>query len=160
MDTNDLTTVGGQVELIRQMLWLARQHSQLNIARLEKYDLGIGQVAILLALERHGELNQRALAEHVRVTPATVSGTLKRMERAGYIRRTGDENDARVSLVRLTEEGEAQCAVAKRLFDETCCQMLEGMTPEDLTQFKRLLTRIQDNIGGGKGCRGESCKKE
>ena len=160
MDANDLTTVGGQVELVRQMLWLGKKHFLLNTAKLEKIGLGSGQLSVLLALERHGEMNQRALAEHVRVTPATVSGTLKRMERAGYIQRTADENDARVSLVRLTEEGEAQCAVAKRLFDETCCQMLEGMTQEDLTQLKRLLTRIQDNLGGGKDCRGESCKKE
>ena len=40
-----------------------------------------------LMLSDHGEMAQRRLAEEIRVTPATVCGTLKRMERAGLIER-------------------------------------------------------------------------
>ena len=160
MCANDYRAVDERVELVRQIIWLSRKHFQLNTAKLEDTGLGSGQIPVLLELERHGEMNQRALAEKVRVTPATISGMLKRMERAGFISRTADENDARVSLVRLTDEGRAQCEIAKRFFDETCCQMLEGLDSESLAQLKTLLTRIQDNLGGIACCRMESSKKE
>jgi len=71
---------------------------------LEETGLGSGQVPVLMELTRGGQLSQKELAERVHVTPATMSGLLKRMERSGFIRRTTDENDARVSLVELTEE--------------------------------------------------------
>ena len=160
MDTNNSQARDERVELVRQIIWLSRKHFQLNTVKLEDTGLGSGQVPVLMELERHGEMSQRELAERVRVTPATISGMLKRMERAGFICRTADANDARVSLVSLTEEGRAQCEIAKRLFDETCCQMLEGLDEESLAQLKSLLTRIQANLGGQSCCRMESNKKE
>ena len=160
MDTNNSHASDERVELVRQILWLSRKHFQLNTAKLEQTGISSGQIPVLLELSRWGELNQRELAERTRVTPATMSGTLKRMEKNGLIIRTVDENDARISRVRLTEEGRAQCENAKRIFDETCCQMLEGLDGESLCQLKSLLTRIQDNLGGMTCCRTESTKKE
>lgn len=160
MDTNNLRTGGERVEIIRQILWLSRKHFQLNTVQLEETGIGSGQIPVLLELERHGELNQRELAEKTRVTPATMSGTLKRMEKNGLIVRMADENDARISRVRLTEEGLIQCENAKRIFDATCYRMLEGLDEDSLAQLRSLLTRIQDNLGGAKCCRSESNKKE
>jgi len=45
------------------------------------------------------------LAEHVGVTLATMSLTLKRLEAAGWVRRDRDPADRRVTNVRLTEAG-------------------------------------------------------
>ena len=45
------------------------------------------------------------LAEHLGVTPSTMSLTLKRLEEAGYVRRDRDPADRRVANVRLTEAG-------------------------------------------------------
>ncbi len=149
-----------RVELVRQILWLSRKHFQLSTALLEETGLGSGQVPVLMELERHGELNQRELAEKTRVTPATMSGTLKRMEKAGFIQRTADENDARISRVRLTEAGHAQCENARRGFDSACHKILAGLDDDSLALLKALLTRIQDNLGGMNCCRSESTKKE
>lgn len=159
MDTNNSNAHDERVELVRQIIWLSRKHFQLNTAQLEETGIGGGQLPVLLELKRWGELNQRELAERTRVTPATMSGTLKRMEKNGLIIRTPDENDARISRVRLTEEGLAQCESSKCIFDETCCRMLEGLDDESIAQLKSLLTRIQENLGG-KCCRSEATKKE
>lgn len=160
MDANNTKAHDERVELARQIIWLARKHFQLNTVKLEDTGLGSGQVPVLMELERWGEMNQRELAERVRVTPATISGMLKRMERAGFIRRTADENDARVSRVQLTDEGRAQCEIAKGFFDETCRQMLEGLDDGSLEQLKSLLTRIQENLGCMACGRNESSKRE
>lgn len=160
MDTNNPHSHDERVEIIRQILWLSRKHFQLNTAQLEETGIGSGQIPVLLELNRWGELNQRELAERTRVTPATMSGTLKRMEKNGLIARTPDENDARISRVRLTEEGTAQCEHARRIFDQTCCRMLECLDEDSIAQLQSLLTRIQENLGGAKCCRSESTKKE
>ena len=159
MDANNPQTRDDRVEIIRQMLWLSRKHFQLNTAQLEETGMGSGQIPVLIELNRSGELNQRELAERTHVTPATMSGTLKRMEKNGFIIRTPDENDARISRVRLTEEGRAQCETARQLFDETSNQMLEALDEESLSMLNALLTRIQDHLGGT-CCRDESTKKE
>ena len=160
MDTNNPQTHDERVEIIRQILWLSRKHFQLNTAQLEETGIGSGQIPVLLELNRWGELNQRELAERTRVTPATMSGTLKRMEKAGFITRTADENDARISRVSLTDAGRIQCENARRGFDTACHQLLAGLDTEDLHQLGSLLTRIQENLGGMTCGRMESTKKE
>ena len=159
MDTNNPQTHDERVEIIRQILWLSRKHFQLNTAQLEETGIGSGQIPVLLELNRWGELNQRELAERTHVTPATMSGTLKRMEKNGFIIRTADENDARISRVRLTEEGKEQCKIARGIFDQTCRRMLDCLDDDSLSQLQSLLTRIQDHLGGMTCCR-ESTKKE
>jgi len=160
MCTNNHHASDERVELVRQIIWLSRRHFQLNNAQLEQTGIGSGQIPVLLELSRWGELNQRELAERTRVTPATMSGTLKRMEKNGFIIRTPDENDARISRVQLTEAGKAQCEHARRIFDETCRQMLSCLDDDSIARLSSLLTRIQDHLGGVKCCQSESTKKE
>ena len=160
MDTNNPQTHDERVEIIRQIIWLSRKHFQLCISLLEETGIGGGQIPVLIELHKHGELNQRDLAERTRVTPATMSGTLKRLEKAGFISRTTDENDARISLVRLTDEGRLQCENARRGFDTACHQLLAGLNTDDLAQLGTLLTSIQENLGGMTCCRTETTKKE
>ncbi len=146
MDSNNLPDRDRKVKIVRQIIHLSRQHFQLSQAHLEETGIGSGQIPVLLELERRGELSQRELAERTRVTPATMSGTLKRMERAGLITRTADENDARVSKVRLTDEGHAQCENAHRGFDMACEQMLSVLDEDALSTLDMLLTLIQDSL--------------
>ncbi len=160
MDANKPIPADERVNIVRQIIWLSKMHFQLNSAKLDETGIGSGQIPVLLELNHHGELNQRELAEHTRVTPATMSGMLKRMEKNGVIIREADENDARISRVRLTEGGKAQCEHARQLFEETCYQMLDGLDEDSLSLLRNLLTRIQENIGGMKGCPMQSTKKE
>lgn len=146
MDANNSRAPNPKVKIVRQIIHLSRQHFQLCSSHLEETGIGSGQVPVLLELERSGELSQRELAQRTRVTPATMSGTLKRMERAGLIVRTSDENDARVSRVRLTEEGHAQCDNAHRGFDRACGQMLSVLDEESLETLGALLSRIEDSL--------------
>ena len=158
MHANNSRHPDGRVELVRKLLWLSRRHFQALQAGAEERGLGSGQIPVLMELKKWGGLSQRELAEKTRVTPATMSGTLKRMEKAGYICRAADEKDARISRVRLTEEGLRQCESATNAFDALCIRMLEGLTEGEQAQLDGLLTRLQKNLDGG-DCRRESSKK-
>ena len=66
------------------------------------------------------------LAEHLGVTPSTMSLTLKRMAEAGYVRRDRDPLDRRVMNVRLTEAG-VRARDARRELDPARLDRLLGL---------------------------------
>lgn len=62
---------------------------------------------IALHLLSAGPLSQTELAQAARVQTQTMSRTLERLEREGYVARTRDERDARRHCVARTEAGTA-----------------------------------------------------
>ena len=57
-------------------------------------------------ISMHGTLpSQRELAASMHLSPATVTATLKLLERSGYVRRVADDRDQRINRVALTESG-------------------------------------------------------
>ena len=135
-----------QEQIGRTLGRVQRNRFQLCEILLERMGIGPGQVPILGELEFHGEMTQRQLAEHTHVTAATISGTLKRMERAGLVYRTDDEKDARVSIVRLTEDGKELGKQASELFARTDVSMLEGFSDEECDMLLGFLARMRDNV--------------
>ncbi len=123
-----------------------RRRFQLSEIFLDQIGVGPGQVPILSQLSYHGELTQRELAEHTHVTAATISGTLKRMEKAGIIYRTDDNRDARVSIVRLTEKGKIVAEQARQQFAAADKEMLKGFTESECEMLAECLERMRDNI--------------
>lgn len=135
-----------QEQIGRTLGRVQRNRFQLCEILLERMGIGPGQVPILGELGFHGEMTQRQLAEHTHVTAATISGTLKRMERAGLVYRTDDEKDARVSIVRLTEDGKELGKQASELFARTDVSMLEGFSDEECDMLLGFLGRMRDNV--------------
>ena len=88
---------------------------------------------------------------------ATMSGTLKRMERGGAIARRSDEGDARVSLVRLTEEGTRLCERARDLFVRTDEMMFEGVPDAECERMFAMFETVLSNLE--KGLQGEAHEK-
>lgn len=125
-----------------------RTRFQLSEILLDRMGIGPGQVPILYELKWHKELTQRQLAEHTHVTAATISGTLKRMERAGLVYRTDDEKDARISIVRLTDEGVARVEQAHELFVRSDYDMLRGFSDAECETLLSYLERMCANVDG------------
>ena len=123
-----------------------RRRFQLSEILLEQKGIGPGQVPILSELKYHGSLTQRELAEHTHVTAATISGTLKRMERAGLIYRTDDQRDARVSIVRLTDEGKKVVDEAWKLFYKADIDMLKGFSDAECDMIVDCIKRMRENL--------------
>lgn len=129
--------------------WISRVYRrrfQLSEILLEQIGVGPGQVPILSQLNYHGELTQRELAEHTHVTAATISGTLKRMEKAGIVYRTDDNRDARVSIVRLTDKGKVIAEQARQQFIAADKEMLKGFTESECDMIVSCLERMRENI--------------
>ena len=80
-------------------------------AHLEDWQLNHASLPVLLALLR-SDHSQRELATASSVTEQTMSRTVERLERLGYVTREQDAEDARRRVVRLTEAGRSAALAA------------------------------------------------
>jgi DNA-binding MarR family transcriptional regulator len=105
---------------------------------LARWDLNHASLAVLHVLTA-GPVTQRELAAAVQVEDQTMSRTVERMERSGYVVRRRAEADRRRVVVSLTDLGRRTClrasdiAVAEGYFTETV---------EDVEGLRRALVAV------------------
>ncbi len=142
-------------EIATEVMHVARRLMQRTTGAMERLNVGMGQIPILKLLQEHGTLTQRQLAEKIRVTPATICGTLKRMERAGLIRRAAAAEDARVSCVSLTDEGISCINQVSALIEEPYGEMMAGFSEEECRMMRDFAKRMSQNLLRSMGRAGE-----
>ena len=104
------------------------------------------QHRILMHLARHDRLpSQKELAAHLGVTPAAVTGALKKLEKDNYVQRTlGHDN--RYNELSITEKGRELVNTTRELFFEVDSAVFSGFTDEELDLYISCLERMQGNI--------------
>jgi MarR family transcriptional regulator, organic hydroperoxide resistance regulator len=120
-----------------------RQSGERKLARL---GLRLGQELILIQLAAQEALSQSWLAERLGVEQATISIMLRRMEKAGLVRRRTDRADARVTRVSATRKGGSLVAPVHRLWRDQEENLLKGLTDEDKRTLGKLLARVRANL--------------
>ena len=91
------------------------------------------------------------LAEHMRVTPSTMSLNLKRLREAGFVTSQRDPDDRRVMNVRLTDSGLRARDASRSLDPSRVDAMLRRLGPEArqlAVSGLRLLADAADEVGG------------
>ena len=79
------------------------------------------------------------IAAALEVAPAAVTNLSKRMEAAQLVERVADEHDARMTRLRLTEQGMAASVQARSVLAELNKNLCRGFTPEELQTVARWL---------------------
>ncbi len=115
---------------------------------LEGLGLYRGQPHMLRSLWKQDGVTHSELAGVLNRSPSTITNTIKRMEKAGFVERRPDPTDERVSRVYLTDAGhDVKTSVEDvwRIFEE---QAFAGLDEEELTILRDLLLRVSRNIKG------------
>jgi MarR family transcriptional regulator, organic hydroperoxide resistance regulator len=110
-----------------------------------------GQPPVLRILAEAEGLSHSELAMRMRVTPATISKMIDRMERAGFVMRQPDPHDQRVSRVYTTEQGRAVQAEIGRLILKIEQEAFAGFTLEERVLLRRFLLQVRDNLARATG---------
>ena len=107
------------------------------------------QYIVFLVLWEEGSTTVGELSKKLFLDEGTLTPLLKKMADKGYVKRTRLKEDERVTLISLTEEGEA--------FKEKCkdipYKISETVSPldkEEATQLYRILYKMLENQGGDK----------
>ncbi len=113
-------------------------------SQLAAHDLSQAGFYVLHLIGEH-PMTQRELASHLHVEDQTMSRTVERLERSGYVVRRRDRADRRRLIVARTEQGQSawqhagDLAVAEQA-------VLAGVP--DPAAFRRALVQIVQRLGG------------
>lgn len=130
----------------RLLALAARLTSHAWNVEIAPYGVNHAGVAVLAQL-RHQPLPQREVAVRCQVEEQTLSRTVERLERAGYVRRHRDDVDRRRVLVERTPAGEEVLAAIRRL-DSEVSAVLDGV--EDPELFRRQLAQVVRQLSAGR----------
>lgn len=91
---------------------------------------------------------QGELEREFKMTRATASDILKRMERDGLITRESVSHDGRRKKITLTPEAIRVSEDVRRNIDEKEKLMARGISPEELEVFFTVVDKIKKNLSG------------
>ena len=123
-------------------------HKMLNTAKgmYQEFDLNKSQAGILFTLHRSDSMSQKELAARLNVTPPSITSSIQKMERDGYLTRHPDPADQRVMRLTLAERGKA-CIQSVKNVGERMDEIIQGgMSLEEQLLFRRLILQVKDNL--------------
>ena len=102
--------------------------------RREVHPLGItgGQASLLVQIGKSPGIGVRSLAARAGISPAGMSGHVKRLERAGLVARAADREDLRRQGLTLTPTGERVLRSVRSRRTAWLSARLGSVTPQEL----------------------------
>ncbi len=138
-------------ELMHEFMYIAKLHRVLAGKRLAKMNPYAGQwIPVIRYVLEHDGCTQTALAAFLRVTPASVALSTKRMQKAGYLEKEVDAYNLRRNKLHVTPQGRQLAADCKEAFDALDRETFKGFQEEELEILAGYLDRIAVNMGGGR----------
>jgi MarR family transcriptional regulator, organic hydroperoxide resistance regulator len=101
---------------------------------------------ILLAVSEGGRVSQKSLVEKLQIDAGALTRQLKSIEALGWIRRSVDERDNRVTNVELTDEGRAVLAVGMPLRNAFLDEVLADFPDSLLKSLSQSLDLLERRI--------------
>lgn len=132
-------------------------HRMMNRARsmYQEFDLNRSQASVLFSLHQKKSMSQKELALQLNMTPPSITSTIQKMERSGYISRKPDQSDQRIMRLELTGKGESCIQTVKMIADQMEEMLFRGMSAEEKILFRRFLMQINDNLAEDQNERGK-----
>lgn len=96
------------------------------------------QYIVLMVLWEHESMNVGQLGETLFLDAGTLTPLLKRLEKAGYVTRERSKEDERVTLIKITPEGENLKEQCKDIPTKIASKG-SALTGEDAAELYRLL---------------------
>ncbi|TXG89126.1 MarR family transcriptional regulator [Rhodococcus rhodnii] len=106
------------------------------------------QLQALGHLERHGPMTAIALARREQVTPQSIARTIAHLEGEGMLTRGPDPDDARASLISLTDAGRERVRDDRVLRSRWLADLLERECTPHEREVLFLAGRIMRGLGG------------
>lgn len=128
------------------LMKIMRLHYLRTQALLDNTGIYPGQPPLLFALFNKDGKSQKELADTLKVKPATINVTIKRLEKTGFILRRIDEKDQRVTRIFLTEKGKNICNELLKINKQIEEECFYSFTVEEKVLLRRLLIQVRENL--------------
>ncbi len=115
---------------------LARRLRVERAGGLAKTGLSDTQLASLAALDHHGAMTPRELAEHEKVQPPSMTRVIAAMEDRGLVLRATHPTDRRQVILSVTPQGKSLVNQARRRRDAWLAMQLRELTAKELATLR------------------------
>lgn len=131
---------------------LDKAHARAINQYLAEEGLGdLGQPMLLLILARTGKdgavPSQKELADRLDVSPATVTVSLRSLERQGYVTKLSDASDMRRKPIAITDKGLAAVEKLDRVYQTIDMGMYWAFSEEERNTISNFYRRMIENLG-------------
>lgn len=104
------------------------------------------QSRLLLIISREPGINQASLAGLLEVHPVTITQSVDRLEKAGWLRRERQESDRRSVSLFVTDQAKPVLAELDGIARQTRVATLAGLSAEEQKLLEGMLVRIKANF--------------
>jgi DNA-binding MarR family transcriptional regulator len=122
------------------------RHRALADALLAPLGLHTGQEVLLLELDARGPRSQGQLAVSSGCEPPTITGSVRKLEAAGLVVRRPSPTDGRVTIVELSDQGQALLPRLKTAWQQLAEHTIVGLTSTPLDQLIDALTDLAASL--------------
>ncbi|MEO3801958.1 MarR family transcriptional regulator [Nonomuraea sp. B1E8] len=123
------------------LIKVVKTHRNRMAAALAPLGLHVGQEMLLNQLWKEDGLTQAELIARLGVEPPTVTKTLQRLERTGFVYRVPDPARPRISRVHLTGAGKALREPVEEIWTTMDEDLLRGFDPGERDLLAQLIRR-------------------
>ncbi len=129
-----------------------KMDEMLSEKELTGVQFGVLQTLVRLEAEGKSEISQRDLEQAGRISHATMTDILRRLEKKGFVRCEQSSRDRRFKRIASTEKARLLKDDAHRVEEDTLRWLCRGLAPEQLEQLTAITDRMLRNAW-------ESCEK-
>ncbi|GAB2880753.1 hypothetical protein GCM10022245_14900 [Streptomyces mayteni] len=136
----------GSGPMTHAILRVARLHRMLAGQLLRRLGLHPMQELVMMQLWEHGPQRQSDLAALLGSDAATMTRTVRRLEHAGFVRRSPSTTDRRVTIITPTSASLALQDEVERAWTEMERSLTEGLTTDERRATMEALARIEERL--------------
>ncbi|MFC7306088.1 MarR family winged helix-turn-helix transcriptional regulator [Streptomyces monticola] len=145
----------------RQYEELARQLSAIGavkreLARTLPAECPAGAAAVLLLVDKYGEMRMSRLAELLAVDMSVTSRHVAHVTDRGWIDRSPDPDDRRSRILRINPAGKAVLEELSSRYTDALAHYLQDWSDDEVQELSTLLGRLRSSFGDCRQARGHA----
>lgn len=130
-------------------------HTQMRLNALHRYNIHkaisgtgvfMGQPRMLELLAEKESFTQKEISDRLNVSPASVAVSVKRLQKAGLLTKTADENDLRLNHISISKKGREIGISIRHECDKIDAQMFKGFSDEEILLYESFINRLSENL--------------
>jgi DNA-binding MarR family transcriptional regulator len=125
---------------------VARLHRMLAGQLLRRAGLHPGQELVMMHLWETGPQRQADLISVLGSDSATMTRTIQRLERAGFVRRTPSPTDRRATIIEPTAASQALRRQVEENWDQLEHITTDGLSDTEKAEARKVLERLETNL--------------
>jgi MarR family transcriptional regulator, transcriptional regulator for hemolysin len=125
---------------------LARYFNKSLNEEISAFGLFSSQWAIIMYLYRYGESTQTEIGQYLCVEAPTITRTLSRMEKMGWIKREAGREDKRAKIISLSSEAVRMYTKWEEVSENLEFKAVAEIDKKELEIFNRVLEQMMINL--------------